>query len=178
MPKFALEQTDSPDLAIFNSIFWATSRLSKDFCRLPQRNVSPILIVSRWITHSLFPEGFTILWIYLIPYQLMWVGKLNRYSEWLRAGRSGDRIPEGSRFSTPVQTGPVAQTASCTMSTGSFPRVKSGRGVTLTPHPLLVPWSWNGRAIPLLRLWAVRPVQNLSDCTRVQFTILLSGDGY
>jgi len=27
--------------------------------------------------------------------------------------------------------------------------VKSGRGVTLTPHPLLVPWSWKGRATPL-----------------------------
>jgi len=27
------------------------------------------------------------------------------------------------------------------MGTGSFPGVKSGRGVTLTPHPLLVPWA-------------------------------------
>jgi len=27
------------------------------------------------------------------------------------------------------------------MGTGSFPGVKSDRGVTLTPHPLLVPWS-------------------------------------
>jgi len=26
-----------------------------------------------------------------------------------------------------------------TMGTGSLPGVKSGRGVTLTPHPLLVP---------------------------------------
>jgi len=29
----------------------------------------------------------------------------------------------------------VAHTASCTMGTGSFPEVKSGRGVTLTPNP-------------------------------------------
>ena len=29
--------------------------------------------------------------------------------------------------------------ASCTVDTGSFPGVKSGRGVTLTPHLLLVP---------------------------------------
>jgi hypothetical protein len=29
--------------------------------------------------------------------------------------------------------------ASCTTGTGSFPVVKSGRGVTLTPQPLLVP---------------------------------------
>jgi len=32
-----------------------------------------------------------------------------------------------------------------------------------------VPWSWKGRAIPLLSLWAVRPVQSLSACTRVHF---------
>jgi len=33
-----------------------------------------------------------------------------------------------------------------------------------------VPWSWKGRAIPLLPLRAVRPVQSLSACTRVTFT--------
>jgi len=48
-----------------------------------------------------------------------------------------------------------------------FPGVKSARAVTLTLHPLLVPWSWNNRAIPLLPLWAVQPVQSLSACTRV-----------
>jgi hypothetical protein len=47
----------------------------------------------------------------------------------------------GARFSAPVQTGPGVHSASCTMGTGSFPGVKSGRVVTLTPHPLLVPWS-------------------------------------
>jgi hypothetical protein len=59
------------------------------------------------------------------------------------------------------------------MGTGFFPRVKSGLGVTLTPHPLLVHWSGKGRAIPILLLWAVRPVQNLSACTRVHFTFYL-----
>ena len=54
-----------------------------------------------------------------------------------------------------------------------FPGVKSSRGVTLTPHPLLVPWSRKGRAISLLPLWAVRPVQSLSACTRVHFTLPL-----
>ena len=39
------------------------------------------------------------------------------------------------------QTGPGAHPAYCTMGTGSFPEAKSGRAVTLTPHPLLVPWS-------------------------------------
>jgi len=44
----------------------------------------------------------------------------------------------GARFSSPVQTGPGAHPASCTVGTGSFPGVNSGRGVTLTPHTLLV----------------------------------------
>jgi hypothetical protein len=41
----------------------------------------------------------------------------------------------GTRFSAPVQTGHEAHTSSCTMGTGSFPGVESGRGVTMTPHP-------------------------------------------
>jgi len=44
-----------------------------------------------------------------------------------------------TRFSVPVQTGSETHLASCTMGTGSFPGVIWGRGVTLTPHPLLVP---------------------------------------
>ena len=43
--------------------------------------------------------------------------------------------------------------------------------MTLTPHPLLVPWSRKGTAIPVLPLWAVQPVQSLSACTRVHFTL-------
>jgi hypothetical protein len=58
------------------------------------------------------------------------------------------------------------------MGTGSFRGVISGRGVTLTTHPFLLPWSWKSRAIPLLPLWAVRPVQSFSACTKVTFTLL------
>jgi hypothetical protein len=78
-----------------------------------------------------------------------------------------------ARFSAPVHTGPGAHPASCTMGTGSFQGVKSGRGVTLSTHPLLMPWSWKGRAIPLLPLWTVRPVQSLSACTWVHFTFFI-----
>jgi len=68
----------------------------------------------------------------------------------------------GVRFPAPVQTGLGAHPASCTMGTGSYPEVKNGWGVTLTPHPLLLLWSRNKRAIPLLALWAVWPIQSLS----------------
>jgi len=77
----------------------------------------------------------------------------------------GVEVRRGARFSTPVQTGPGAHPSSCTMGTGSFPGVKSGRDVTLTTQPLLVPRSRKSIAIPLLPLWAVRPVQSLSACT-------------
>ena len=98
----------------------------------------------------------------------------------------------GARSSAPVQTGPGAHPASCTIGTGTFPGVKSGQGVTLTPHHFLVPWSrksrvitllplwavlvpWSrkSKAIPLIHLWAVRPVRSLSVCTRVYFTFYL-----
>ena len=67
-----------------------------------------------------------------------------------------------------------AHPASCTMGIVSFPEVKSGRGVTLTPHHLLVPWSRKSTAVPLLPLWAVRPVQSLSACTRVHLYLYLT----
>ena len=41
----------------------------------------------------------------------------------------------GARFSAPVQTGPEAHPASCTMGTGSFLGVKRpGRGAVHPPH--------------------------------------------
>jgi hypothetical protein len=51
-------------------------------------------------------------------------GKLSRYSDTLRAGRSGDRNPLGEIFSAPVQTGPGEHPATYTMGTGSLPGVK------------------------------------------------------
>ena len=62
--------------------------------------------------------------------------------------------PRWGRDFPPFQTDPGAHPASCKMRIVSFPGVKCGRGVLLTTHPLLVPWPWNTRAIPLPTLWA------------------------
>ena len=70
----------------------------------------------------------------------------------LEAGRSGIESRWRRDF-PPVQTGPGAHPASCTMGTGSFPGVKCGRRMLLTTHSLLVPRSWKSRAIPLPTLW-------------------------
>ena len=78
---------------------------------------------------------------------------LCRYSDWLRAARSGIEYRWGRDF-PPVQTGPGAHPASCTRGTGSFPGIKCGRSVLLTTHPLLVLRSWKSRAILLPTLWA------------------------
>ena len=57
------------------------------------------------------------------------VGQDSSVGDPLRARRSGYRIPLGARFSSPVQSGAGAHTASCVMGTGSFLPVKRpGRG--------------------------------------------------
>jgi hypothetical protein len=71
-------------------------------------------------------------------------------------GLDGPGIESRWRRDFPHPSRPAlgAHPVSCKMGTGSFPGVKSGRGGTLTPHSLLVPWSWKSRAIPLPTLWA------------------------
>jgi hypothetical protein len=45
--------------------------------------------------------------------------KLSLYRDWLRAGRSGDRMLVRERYSAPIQTGHEVQPASYTMGTVS-----------------------------------------------------------
>ena len=84
---------------------------------------------------------------------LLWAEYLSRFSDWLSARRSWIESRWGRDF-PPVKTGPVAHQASCKMGTGSFPGLKCGLGMLLTTHPLLVPRSWESRAVHLPTLWA------------------------
>ena len=56
--------------------------------------------------------------------------QLSQYYDSLQAGRSGDRILAGARFSVPIQTGPGVHPASYIMGTGvKWP----GRGIDHPP---------------------------------------------
>ena len=68
----------------------------------------------------------------------------------------------GVRYFAPVHTGPGAHPASCTMGTGFLPGVKSGRGVMLIPHLLLVPLVMKEQS------YASTPPMGRTACTEPQ----------
>ena len=91
---------------------------------------------------------------------------LGRYGYSLQTGRSGDRIPVGARFSTPVQTGPGDHPASCTVGTGLFHGIKRpGRGVI---HP--TPSGAEVKETVELYLYSLLCV--FAACSRVTFTFI------
>jgi hypothetical protein len=63
-------------------------------------------------------------------------GGVSSAGEMFRKRRQREWIPVAARFSAPVQTGPMAHPASCTMGTESFPGVKRPEcGVDHPPPP-------------------------------------------
>jgi len=88
-------------------------------------------LLARCLNHYAAPCPIYI-YIYIIISLTGWpgsvVGMATTYGWTVRGSNPG-----GARF--------FAQPASCTMGTGSFPGVRCCRGVTLTPHLLLVPRS-------------------------------------
>ena len=117
------------------------------FLGILEENV--LLLVSSFLPYVLpiFP------WFYHLLIFICGPGSSFGIATELRAGRSGIESRWGQDF-PPVHTGPGAHPASCKMGTGSFLRVKCGRGVLLTTHPFLVPRSWKSRAILLPTIWA------------------------
>ena len=61
------------------------------------------------------------------------------------------------------------------MGTGSFPGVKSGRGVTLTTHPISCRGHERVELYTSTPLWVVWHVQSLRACTRVLLTFTTKG---
>ena len=77
-------------------------------------------------------------------------GRLSRYSDSLRAGWSGDRIPVGGEIFRTLLDRPWGPPSLLYNGYRIFPGGKSGRGVVLTTHPhLRCPGLKKGRAIPL-----------------------------
>jgi len=68
----------------------------------------------------------------------------------------------GVRFFALVQTGLGAHPASCTMGTGSFPGVKSGLGVTLTPTP-------SSAVVKKEQSYTSTPPMGCTACTEPQY---------
>jgi hypothetical protein len=60
-------------------------------------------------------------------------GQRSRYSDSLRVGWSGNRIPVGARFSAPVQIGPAATQSRVWWVLGLLRSAQSGRGVNNPP---------------------------------------------
>ena len=85
----------------------------------------------KWCT-NLWGTAYRLVWFFSIILAL--VGRDSSVGiDSLRAGRSGNRIPVGARFSAPVQNGPGAYSASYIMGTGSFQGVKRPRRWPPTP---------------------------------------------
>jgi len=78
-----------------------------------------------------------------------------------------------ARLSAPVQTGPGGPPSLLYNGYRVFPGGKERPGRDVEPsHPSSAVVK-KSRAIPLLPLWAVWPVQSLSACKMVNFTLLL-----
>jgi hypothetical protein len=87
------------------------------------------------------------------------------YSDSLRAGRFGDRIPVGDEIFSAVQTGPGAHPVSCTMGTGYFQGVKWSELGADQPSPSIA------EVANMLRLYLCLPSVSAQACREVTFII-------
>ena len=86
-------------------------------------HLSALYVLNTWLSFEM-AETF-ILKLIVTYMSICGPGQLGRYSVSLESGRSEDRIPMNPRFSTLVQTGPGAHSASPKMGTGSLYRDKA-----------------------------------------------------
>ena len=119
-------QTDSTPLAYRNIPVQTPTTLEQHASSIPQHTSSDYTSHKR-ISRLLFPLHYKaekqIRALNKCHMPLRAVGRDSSIgiANSLRAGRSGDGILVGARFSAPVQTGPGAHPVSCTVGTGSYP---------------------------------------------------------
>jgi len=65
-------------------------------------------------------------------------GYISQCSDLIISERSGDRIPVGAKFSTPIQTGLGAHPSSCTKCTGSLLELTIFVGLHVIPAPFFL----------------------------------------
>jgi hypothetical protein len=117
---------------VLKSILWSPP-LPKKLCSIPVDSsttqcIYPVQYFG--ITAAVIPEMFKVSACIFRRNN----GLSSQHSDSPWAGRSGDWIPVGARFSAPVQTSPGVHPVSYTKGTGSFPGVKRpGRGADHPP---------------------------------------------
>ena len=87
-------------------------------------------------------------------------------------GLDGPRIesPCRERFSAPVQVGPGAHPASCTMGSGPLSRGQIGRGMVLTTHSHITP------RVKKEQSYTSTPPLGLHGLLRLKFTLQAMGN--
>ena len=113
---------------------------ARNYCHSVERpDVSLQTVTSLFrveVCYRYYPQNqcFIYLQTYIFHY-ICGTGQLSRYCESLQDGLFDDRIPAGTRFSFPFQTGPGTHPASYRMGFGSVPGIKRpGRGVDHSQH--------------------------------------------
>ena len=99
-----------------------------------------------------------------------WARLLSRCNDWLRAGRSGDRIAVGVEIFRTFPDQPWGPPSLLYSGYRVIPGGKERPGRDADPSPPSSAMVKKEYSLPVLPLWAVRPVLNLSACTMVHFT--------
>jgi hypothetical protein len=109
----------------------------RNFAKAPKNSTTlrSICKLNPIVTERLSNLILTKLKFFDMLLRIQGAGMASQYSELLRAGGSGNRIPVRERFSAPSQTGSEVHLALLYNGYLVFPEGKCCRGMALTTHP-------------------------------------------